>query len=141
MLFRSLIPALGLHRTIQLVAALVTLAAVTVLWRAAEGRARLVGIVGAALVAVAISVGPTWTPSLLSSGVYKYAPAMRGAELKTALTAGELLWYREGSTGTVSVRKLTGTLSLAIDGKVDASNAGDMLTQRLLAHEIGRAHV
>ena len=129
-----LIPALGLHRTIQLVAALATLAAVTVLWRAAEGRARLVGIVGAALVAVAISVGPTWTPSLLSSGVYKYAPAMRGAELKTALTAGELLWYREGSTGTVSVRKLTGTLSLAIDGKVDASNAGDMLTQRLLAH-------
>ena len=27
-----------------------------------------------------------------------------------------------------------GTTSLAIDGKVDASNAGDMLTQRLLAH-------
>ena len=27
---------------------------------------------------------------------------------------------------------LAGTRSLAIDGKVDASNAGDMLTQRLL---------
>ena len=42
--------------------------------------------------------------------------------------------YREGSTGTVAVRRLAGTISLAIDGKVDASNAGDMLTQRLLAH-------
>jgi spermidine synthase len=30
------------------------------------------------------------------------------------------------------VRSLTGTRSLAIDGKVDASNGGDMLTQRLL---------
>ena len=54
--------------------------------------------------------------------------------LETALTAGELLSYREGSTGTVAVRRLAGTVSLAIDGKVDASNAGDMLTQRLLAH-------
>jgi len=46
--------------------------------------------------------------------------------------AGEMLSYREGSTGTVTVRRLTGTISLAIDGKVDASNAGDpaMLSAR-----------
>ena len=31
-------------------------------------------------------------------------------------------------------RRAGGTTSLAIDGKVDASNSGDMLTQRLLAH-------
>jgi spermidine synthase len=54
--------------------------------------------------------------------------------MPTALTAGELLSYREGAISTVAVRKLAGTVSLAIDGKVDASNAGDMLTQRLLAH-------
>jgi spermidine synthase len=77
---------------------------------------------------------PEWNRSLLSSGAYKYAPAIRGASLESALTAGSLLSYEEGSTGTVSVRKLAGTISLAIDGKVDASNAGDMLTQRLLAH-------
>lgn len=130
----ALIPAVGLHRTIQFVAALSVVAAVAVLLRAAYERARLIGCVAAAPVVAVIVLAPTWTPSLLSSGAYKYAPAMRGAALKTALTAGELLWYREGSTGTVSVRKLTGTTSLAIDGKVDASNAGDMLTQRLLAH-------
>ena len=48
------------------------------------------------------------------------------------LRAGTLEYYKEGAAGTVSVRLLTGTRSLAIDGKVDASNAGDMLTQRLL---------
>ena len=32
----------------------------------------------------------------------------------------------------MSVRRLLGRLSLAIDGKIDASNSGDMLTQRML---------
>jgi spermidine synthase len=45
-----------------------------------------------------------------------------------------LPYYKEGATATVAVRQAAGTTSLAIDGKVDASNAGDMLTQRLLAH-------
>jgi spermidine synthase len=34
----------------------------------------------------------------------------------------------------VSVKKLTGTTTLAVDGKTDASNRGDMLTQKLIAH-------
>jgi tetratricopeptide (TPR) repeat protein/SAM-dependent methyltransferase len=32
------------------------------------------------------------------------------------------------------VKKLTGTTTLAVDGKTDASNRGDMLTQKLIAH-------
>ena len=92
------------------------------------------GIAAAVAVLAAAVWLPQWDRLLLSSGAYKYAIAMRGPSLETALTAGELLFYREGSTGTVAVRRLAGTVSLAIDGKVDASNAGDMLTQRLLAH-------
>ena len=34
----------------------------------------------------------------------------------------------------MSVKRLTGTTTLAVDGKVDASNRGDMLTQKLIAH-------
>jgi SAM-dependent methyltransferase len=34
----------------------------------------------------------------------------------------------------VSVKRLTGTTTLAVDGKVDASNRSDMLTQKLIAH-------
>ena len=129
-----LVPALGLHGTIRLVAALGASVAVVILIRAGDARGRAVGFALAGAVSVAIFALPPWDRALLSSGAYKYAPAMRGASLETALTAGELLSYREGSTGTVAVRRLAGTVSLSIDGKVDASNAGDMLTQRLLAH-------
>ena len=55
-------------------------------------------------------------------------------DLETLLKAGTLLYYREGASATVSVKRLTGTTTLAVDGKTDASNRGDMLTQKLVAH-------
>ena len=69
----------------------------------------------------------------MSSGAYKYAAGAAG-DLQASLEAGELLYYGEGASGIVTVRRVAGTTSLAIDGKVDASNGGDMLTQKLLAH-------
>ena len=129
-----LVPVAGLFNTIRLVVAICAVTAMAILLKTVNTRGRTIGFALSGAVVLAIAFAPQWDPSLLSSGVYKYAPAMRGNNLETALTAGELLSYREGATATVAVRKLTGTLSLAIDGKVDASNAGDMLTQRLLAH-------
>lgn len=129
-----LVPMIGLHTTIRLVAAIAALAAIAILFGSSRGRGQWAGYALAAAVLVAAAIAPEWNRSLLSSGAYKYAIAMRGANLASALTAGDLLSYREGATSTVTVRRLTGTISLAIDGKVDASNAGDMLTQRLLAH-------
>jgi spermidine synthase len=129
-----MVPEIGLHLTIRAVAAMSALVAVVILAMSPRTTGRWVGLAMAAGVAAGIAMVPHWDRALLSSGAYKYAPAMRGPSLETSLTAGDLLSYREGSTGTVAVRKLTGTMSLAIDGKVDASNAGDMLTQRMLAH-------
>ncbi len=129
-----LVPLIGLHTTIRIVAAISAVAAIAILAATPRGRGQAAGFAVAVVVLMAAAMVPEWNRSLLSSGAYKYAIAMRGANLETALTAGDLLSYREGSTGTVTVRRLTGTLSLAIDGKVDASNSGDMLTQRLLAH-------
>ena len=77
---------------------------------------------------------PSWNQPLLSSGVYKPTSELGKSDLETWLAAGRLLYYREGATATVSVREALGTRSLSIDGKVDASNMADMLTQRLLAH-------
>ena len=88
-------------------------------------------LVGLAAVA-AILLLPPWDRQLLASGAYKYAPYVGSDNVETILRAGELEYYKEGAASTVSVRRLTGTLSMAIDGKIDASNAGDMLTQRLL---------
>jgi spermidine synthase len=72
---------------------------------------------------------------LLASGAYLYAPFVpKDLDPETLLKAGTLLYYREGASATVSVKRLTGTTTLAVDGKTDASNRGDMLTQKLVAH-------
>lgn len=97
---------------------------------------RVVAGVAAGVAALAILINTaSWDPDLLASGAYKYAPYISASnveDFRSVLRAGRLEYYKEGAAATVSVRRLGGTLSLAIDGKVDASNAGDMLTQRLL---------
>jgi spermidine synthase len=129
------IPWAGLHGTLRLVTVIGAAGAVALLFLGrTQGRAR---ITAASLAVAVLALGvwlPQWDRLLLSSGAYKYASVMTGPDVRTALTAGELLYYREGASATVAVRRVAGTTSLAIDGKVDASNAGDMLTQRLLAH-------
>lgn len=154
----ALIPALGLRSTFQtgaIVSVVGGAACLSIALRAAtkarkhpstsSGQAltalvfswfRGKGAVTAAAVGVsavtAILMTPTWDRALLASGAYKYAPYLQSEDLDTILRAGSLDYYKEGAAGTVSVRRLTGTRSLAIDGKVDASDGGDMLTQRLL---------
>jgi spermidine synthase len=142
-----LIPSLGLRSTFQF-AAIVSALGGAACWIATKTRkhetkpffvpswfrgrsALLPGTVGAAAIAVIVAL-PRWDHELLASGAYKYAPYLQSADLETVLRAGTLEFYKEGAAGTVSVKRLTGVRSLAIDGKVDASNGADMLTQRLL---------
>lgn len=130
-----LVPALGLRTSILTVALAAAGGGLLVVVAARASRAqRLLALALAASTAVAVWSLPAWNRALLSSGAYKYAPYLSGADMQTALEAGSILYYAEGATGTVTVRQSGGTLSLAIDGKIDASNAGDMLTQKLLAH-------
>ena len=97
--------------------------------------ARAAGLAAAAAAAVMLVFSPPWDRELLASGVYMYAPYVpKDLDLETLLKAGTLLYYREGAAATVSVKRLTGTTTLAVDGKIDASNRGDMLTQKLVAH-------
>jgi spermidine synthase len=142
-----LIPALGLRDTIRAAALVTAFAGAFVLAaaiRAARTRTRsrtiLELVVPLAASLVAILATPPWDRTLLASGAYKYAPYLAGTDLDAVLRAGTLDYYKEGPSGTVSVRDLAGTRSLAIDGKVDASNAGDMLTQRLLGLLPGLIH-
>ena len=128
-----LVPWLGLFDTIRIVVVWTALCGVG-LAIAAQRRTEWLALgLGVATLAATWFV-PRWDARLLSSGGYKYAAALRGPDLLTSLTAGELAYYREGATATVAVRRLTGATSLSIDGKVDASDAADMLTQRMLAH-------
>ena len=131
-----LVPWFGLQNTVRIAAGLAVagFAAVGLMHagRRVTQAATVLATAAASLAAIAFM--PPWDREILSSGAYKYAPYLQGPHRDALLRAGSLLYYREGAAATVSVREVTGSVSLAIDGKVDASNAGDMLTQRLLAH-------
>ncbi len=127
---------LGLQNTLRLADFILIGGAIIVFAAGAmSARARIAGLASAvAAVGVVFSIS-TWDRALLASGAYKYAVYVpKGLDLSTALKAGTLLYYHEGPMGIVTVKRLTGNVSLAIDGKVDASTSGDMLTQKTLAH-------
>jgi len=131
-----LISMLGLQHTLELVSALLILTALVVLaWGTLGKTAQIVNGIALVLAVVTLAWSPPWDRALLASGLYLYAPFVpKGVPLEPLLKAGSILYYKEGAGATVSVKRLTGTLSLAIDGKVDASNRSDMLTQKLVAH-------
>ena len=131
-----LIPALGLEGTLSVATGLLGLGALLAAWfSGAALTTRAVVLVPSVVALLVALTGEPWDRELLASGSYKYASSVPpGLDVETALKSGELLYYRDGASATVSVKRLTGSLSLAIDGKVDASTAGDMLTQKLLAH-------
>ena len=130
------IPAIGLQHTFRAVALLTLFAAgVVIWWGRLAGRARVVSVAPMAIALALIIWMPSWDRELLASGVYKYAQYVdRDLDLESALESGTLVYYRDGAVSTVSLKRLTGTLSMSVDGKVDASNGGDMLTQKMLAH-------
>lgn len=131
-----LIPAFGIQPTLWIVSGcLIACTLVLIAFGALTGTAKAAGFAAAAIAVLLVATSPPWDRELLASGVYMYAPYVpKDLDLETQLKAGELLYYEEGAAATVSVKKLTGTTTLAVDGKTDASNRGDMLTQKLIAH-------
>ena len=131
-----LVPYLGLQSTfvnISRIGAIGGIAIATlVLVQRAKTRALIGAVALAAAIAAVFGTLPDWDRQLLASGAYKYSRNLDAEALDATLRAGTLEYYKEGAAGTVSVRRTGGARALAIDGKVDASNAGDMLTQRLL---------
>lgn len=130
-----LIPLFGLQGTLRATIAALGVAAAAL--AVSIARRSLVFSAMVCMFALIASFGALrvdWDEELLSAGGYKYAPYLTSGHLDAVLAAGRLQYYREGAASTVAVRDLAGVRSLAIDGKVDASNGGDMLTQKLLAH-------
>jgi spermidine synthase len=127
------LPRFGIRATLLAAAAAHALAGAAALARRTPTR---LGGPAAIVIAFALAAvgSPRWDRELLSGGVYKYAVYAASGGLEEALQAGELAYYREGAEVTVSVKRVGGTLSLAVDGKVDATSGSDMLTQRVLAH-------
>jgi spermidine synthase len=129
------IPVLGLRGCLLLATASLIVGAAALLIRGSSGRVRLVTLLPLLAIVSWLAASPGWDRDWMAAGGYLYTRFVpSGIDRRAALTAGTLLFYREGATGTVSVKALTGERSLSIDGKVDASTSRDMLTQKLLAH-------
>jgi len=138
-----LVPTVGIAGTLTLGMALSLTTALGVL--VASGRQWRAASVTAALLLSLPLLAPRWEALAMSSGVYKEAPlylslyASPREVFTRLLLQFRLLYYREGPTATVTVTERPSLeqhrhLALAIDGKVDASTAGDMPTQVLSGH-------
>lgn len=127
-----LIPLLGTQPTVFAGGILCGLMALAMVWNTRPALLPRAAIAMAGIVAIVIFVLPRWNMERMTAGGYKYAEYTSDQSL---LGRGQLAYLREGVSGTVVVRKNGGSTILAIDGKVDATDAGgDLLTEKLLAH-------
>ena len=136
-----LIPSLGIQRSLLTAAVANAASALGLVLVRGSG----VGLTGRATVAagfLAVAAQawtvPQWDQRVLTSGPAVYARlyaawAKQGTFLDLARQRG-LLFYEDGPGGTVSVHRDGPHLSLRINGKTDANNAGDMRTQLMAGH-------
>ncbi|MEK6300642.1 MAG: fused MFS/spermidine synthase [Acidobacteriota bacterium] len=93
--------------------------------------------VSAALIIAASVFEPPWDSEVMSSAVYRYAPSLANKSRKELFDflkrgQGETVFYKEGITATVAVQRQGGGRVLKVNGKPEASTAGDMPTQILI---------
>jgi spermidine synthase len=134
-----LVPLLGTQRTLELAGVLSLAAGI-----AGLALARLVPlrplVLAAALVAVAVPVLPHWNRYLMGAGVWYYPDYyQKGAGLLAQALRWRLSYFQEGRDMLVTVNHNETNVTLAVNGKVDAST-GDAETQILLAYLPGLLH-
>jgi len=106
--------------------------------RPAPNVAATLGVaVSALLIVVVVLIEPPWDPEVMSSAVYRYAPSLTDKSRQDLFDflkrgQGETLFYKEGITATVAVQRQSGGRVLKVNGKPEASTAGDMPTQILI---------
>ena len=128
-----LMPLIGTERTI--LAGLFFNSAMALMLLTEAKSARMVQAVSVAFLLVAtVSMrgGVFWDPDSLDRGILVYS---RAFEARPELTINEhyedtdVVYFKEGNNATISVRKGENYLALRTNGKVDASNRDDMITQ------------
>lgn len=81
--------------------------------------------------------GVFWSASALDRGILVYS---RAFDMRPELTVEEhyqdsdVVYFKEGNNATISVRKGEDYVGLRTNGKVDASNKADMLTQLMIGY-------
>jgi len=89
------------------------------------------------LATISMRGGMFWPRSALDRGILVYA---RSFEARPELTVSEsyqdtdVVYFKDGSNATISVRKGEDYVGLRTNGKVDASNKADMITQLMIGY-------
>ncbi len=125
-----LVPGPGTRLTILVGIGLNTLVALVALLRVREGAVlRLRRPLAAALTLFLVNLAVPnreWRPEILSSGMFRYVDQYAGLDraafrVKARRGKGEILMFDEGLTCTVTVFRTVSSLTLAVNGKPDAS--------------------
>src|SRR5215467_12206079 len=128
-----LMPLIGTERTI--LAGLFFNSAMALLLFTESKTARVGQVLAAALLlisTVSMRGGMFWKPDAMDRGILIYSKAF---EARPELTINEhyedtdVVYFKEGNNATISVRKGENYMALRTNGKVDASNRDDMITQ------------
>ena len=126
-----LLPWLGVERGLQLAAVIsIGLGLALVIGRA--GRPRSVAVVALAGALLWVAVGPRWDVRRWTAGLFRMYLA-RNVYAEGWAPHGRVLFHEDGVASTVTVEQQDDGvgISLKVNGKVDASDIGDMPTQIL----------
>jgi len=131
------VPALGVHGSLAAASA-GNLALAAVLFAATAGwrSLRWAPTAATALAVFGAWHLPAWDHGVMSSGPAIYARAYRRTpdEFARRLRRQSVVFYRDGTSGSVSVHREGDTVFLRVNGKTDASSGPDMPTQLLSGH-------
>jgi len=131
-----LIPAIGVHASIK-VGIMINLLLAAGLFAISPSAWRW-GALGPALVAGLVLFIPPWNQWMMSSGLAIYGKLylnrVGSGRLTEFLRKHEILFYRDGISGTVAVLREGENIFLRINGKTDASTTVDMSTQLMAGH-------
>src|SRR5215475_11430780 len=129
----ALMPVIGTERTILVGLFFNSAIALLLLTEAKTSRlAQALATVLLLIATVSMRGGVFWKPDLMDRGILVYSKAL---DARPELTMNEhyedtdVVYFKEGNNATISVRKGENYLALRTNGKVDASNRDDMITQ------------
>ena len=122
-----IIPLFGLQGGLALCVALYLLCAFALVVAVAHELRLIVGLF-TALCGAGVFFVPPWHTGKMGLGMFRLS-RLRNMEYRTAIMPGNVLFYREGISATVSVEGDEKHRALKVNGKTDASNLGDRSTQ------------
>jgi spermidine synthase len=136
-----LLPLLGTERAI-LVGLFINCGLAAVIFsspRASRSRdsAMWVAMVLLVLATVSMRGGIFWAPNSLDRGVLVYAKSFDAnpqVSINETYQDTDVVYFKDGNNATISVRKGEDYVGLRTNGKVDASNKADMITQLMIGY-------